>query len=137
MKRILSPDAWNLQQGLALIRIITGLLMVFHGWEVFNKDKMDEYAKWENFSSYASPAIMVYFGKSAELIAGVLLTVGLLTRVAAIILIITMLYICFKVGNGRFWYEDQHPFLFVLLGFVYLFAGGGKYSFDNIFFKKK
>lgn len=137
MKRIFSPDPWMIQEGLTLIRIISGLLMAYHGWEVFDNAKMEEYAKWESFNSYASPAIMVYIGKAAELIAGALLTLGLFTRIAAAILIVTMLYICFKVGNGRFWYEDQHPFLFVLLGLIYFFAGGGKYSIDSILFKKK
>lgn len=136
MKRILSPDSRMMQEGLMFIRIIIGLLMVYHGWEVFDKAKMGEYAKWESFNSYASPAIMVYIGKCAELIAGVLLTLGLFTRFAAVILIVTMLYICFNVGNGRFWYEDQHPFLFALIGLIYFFAGGGKYSMDNILFRK-
>ncbi|MBX2922002.1 MAG: DoxX family protein [Chitinophagaceae bacterium] len=137
MKRIFSPDSWMIQEGLTFIRIITGLLMAYHGWEVFDHAKMEEYAKWESFNSYASPSIMVYIGKGAELIAGVLMTLGLLTRVAALVLVITMLYICFKIGNGRFWYEDQHPFLFVLIGMVYFFAGGGKYSMDSILFKRK
>lgn len=136
MKRIFSPDPWMIQKGLTLIRIISGLLMAYHGWEVFDNAKMEEYAKWERFNSCTSPAIMVYIGKAAELIAGALLTLGLFTRIAAAILIVTMLYICFKVGNGRFWYEDQHPFLFVLLGLIYFFAGGGKYSIDSILFKR-
>ena len=136
MKRIFSPDSWMIQEGLTFIRIIIGLLMIYHGWEVFDKAKMGEYATWESFNNYASPAIMVYIGKGAELIAGVLLALGLFTRIAAVILIVTMLYICFNVGNGRFWYEDQHPFLFALIGLIYFFAGGGKYSMDNILFRK-
>ncbi|MBN8788878.1 MAG: DoxX family protein [Terrimonas sp.] len=137
MKRIFSPDSCMMQEGLTFIRIIIGLLIAYHGWEVFDKAKMEEYAKWESFNSYAAPAVMVYIGKGAELISGVLLAFGLFTRIAAVILIITMLYICFKVGNGRFWYEDQHPFLFALLGLIYFFAGGGKYSMDNILLRKK
>ncbi|MBX3256811.1 MAG: DoxX family protein [Chitinophagaceae bacterium] len=137
MKRIFSPDTWMIQEGLTFVRIIIGLLMAYHGWEVFDNAKMEEYAKWESFNSHTSPATMVYIGKSAELISGVLLALGLFTRIAAVILIVTMLYICFKVGNGRFWYEDQHPFLFALMGLIYFFAGGGKYSIDNILFKKK
>lgn len=137
MKKIFSPEPLMLQGALAIVRIITGLLMAYHGWEVFDNTKMGEYAKWESFSAYSSPSVMVYVGKGAELVAGVLLTLGLFTRLGAAVLMITMCYILFKVGNGKFWYEDQHPFLFVLLGFIYLFVGGGKYSLDSLFFRRK
>jgi putative oxidoreductase len=47
-----------------------------------------------------------------------------------------MLYITFFVGNGVFWYGDQHPFMFVLLGIIYLFNGGGVFSIENLLTKK-
>ncbi len=40
----------------------------------------------------------------------------------------------FFVGHGKIWYEDQHPFLFVLLAFVFFFIGGGKWSVDYLLF---
>jgi putative oxidoreductase len=45
-------------------------------------------------------------------------------------------FICFRIGQGRFWYEDQHPFLFVLLALFFVFAGAGKYSLDEVISKK-
>jgi putative oxidoreductase len=80
---------------------------------------------------------MVYAGKATELIAGIFLLLGLFTRVAAIILAFTLGYIAFFVGHGKVWYEDQHPFLFVLLFIVIFFTGAGRYSLDNILFGKR
>ena len=80
---------------------------------------------------------MVYLGKSSELIAGIFLTLGLLTRVGAIILLGTMLYITFFVGQGRFWYQDQHPFMFVLFAVLFFFTGPGAWSLDAVLFKKE
>ena len=74
---------------------------------------------------------MVYIGKGAELLAGIFLTIGLFTRFASLVLIATMLYIAFYVGSGKIWYEDQHPFLFVLLGLIFFFSGSGKWSVDE------
>lgn len=111
--------------------------MVYHGWEVFDATKMKEYATWDVFKKFPSTTVVVYIGKGAELIAGVMLTIGLFTRIAALVLVVTMLYISFFVGNGKVWYEDQHPFLFVLLGLVFFFSGGGKYSIDNSVFGKR
>jgi uncharacterized membrane protein YphA (DoxX/SURF4 family) len=121
--------------GLALVRIITGFFMIYHGWEVFDKAKMDDYANWESFQSFSSANLMAYLGKAAELCSGLLLLIGLFTRLGALMLIITMLYISFIIGQGRVWYEEQHPFLFVLLGLIFFFTGGGKYSLDNMIFK--
>ncbi len=88
----------------------------------------------DSFKKYSAPEMMVYIGKAAELLAGVLLMLGLFTRLAALILIFAMLYIAFFVSEGRIWYEEQHPFLFVLFGIVFFFTGGGKWSLDYFFF---
>jgi uncharacterized membrane protein YphA (DoxX/SURF4 family) len=68
------------------------------------------------------------------LASGTFLTVGLLTRLAVIPLAITMTVICFGMGKGRIFLEDQHPFLFVLLSLVFFFAGSGKWSLDQAIF---
>jgi putative oxidoreductase len=121
----------NKQKALAIVRVITGMLLVYHGFEVFNPKLMAEYAKWDMFMNLPFGLIMVYIGKGSELIVGLLLILGLWTRLASIILILTMIYITFFIGNGKFWYEDQHPFLFILLGFIYLFNGAGIWGFDK------
>ena len=131
MTKLLSSAPVAQQSGLAFIRIIVGLLMVYHGLEVFDAGKIKDYAQWDFFKKFSSPAFVVYIGKSAELVAGILLTIGLFTRLASLVLIATMLYIAFYVGSGKIWYEDQHPFLFVLLGLVFFFSGSGKWRVDE------
>lgn len=97
---------------------------------------MQEYAKWESFKEM-NGIVMVYLGKGAELVAGILLLLGLLTRFGALICIFTFLYIVFFIGGGKFWYQDQHPFMFALFGLLYFFTGAGAWSIDGILFKKK
>jgi uncharacterized membrane protein YphA (DoxX/SURF4 family) len=137
MVKLLSSSPVAQQSGLAFIRIIVGLLMVYHGWEVFDAGKIKGYAEWDFFKKFASPLFVVYIGKSAELLAGIFLTIGLFSRLASLVLIATMLYIAFYVGNGKIWYEDQHPFLFVLLGLVFFFSGSGKWSVAEWLQRKK
>jgi putative oxidoreductase len=137
MNKFFSSSPILQPQGLALIRIIVGLFMVYHGWEVFDRATMQGYAGWDQFKGLSSPALMVYLGKGAELVAGLLLTAGCLTRLAALVLIVTMLYISFFVGHGKIWYDDQHPFLFVLLGLVFIFSGPGSWSIDGLLHKNK
>lgn len=131
MNKLLSPSPIWPETGLAFVRIVVGIFMILHGVEIFNEKTMRSYLTW-----MSSPLYMIYIGKAAELIAGILLTVGLFTRLASMVLIGTMLYISLFVGKGRIWYEDQHPFMFVLLGMVFFFLGPGRFSVDRLIFKK-
>lgn len=116
--------------GLAVIRIITGLLMAYHGLEVFDRSVMEEYLTWDVFKAMSAPAFMVYLGKSLELITGICFILGLVTRLAAIFMMIDMLFICFVVGGGKFYYQDQHPFLFAMIALIFFFTGPARWSLD-------
>jgi putative oxidoreductase len=137
MKRFFSSDSISQDAGLAFIRMIVGIFMIFHGVEVFDKQKMAEYGKWMGELGFSSPLLMAYLGKGSEFLSGIFLVPGLFTRLAVIPLAATMLIICFGMGKGRIFMEDQHPFLFVLLALVFFFTGGGKWSLDHILFTKR
>ena len=136
MKKFFSSSPVWQNTGLALIRIIVGLFMIYHGWEMFDTELMNKYLEWDMFKN-PSAKTMIYAGKVAELIAGILLVLGLFTRIAAILVIGTLGYIAFFVGNGKVWADAQHPFLFVLLGLLFFFTGPGKYSLDHVLFNRK
>jgi putative oxidoreductase len=137
MKTLFSPQPINIKTVIGVLRIIIGAMMVYHGIEVFNAAQMKAYAQWDMFKNSSYPALMPYIGKSAEFLSGLLLLLGLFTRIGAAILILSMCYITFKIGHGKFWYEDQHPFMFILFGLLFFFAGPGKWSLDHIVFKPK
>jgi len=130
-----SSPLWQ-NDGIAIVRIIIGFFLIYHGWEVFIPAKMNEYMQWDLFKNSSSGKILVYMGKGSELICGIFFLMGLFTRIAAIILICTMACISFFVGHGKIWYEDQYPFLFVLLGFIFFFTGPGSFSIDSRIFRK-
>ena len=130
-----SSPVWQ-TAGLTIVRLFVGYFMIYHGVEVFSASKMNEYAQWDMFRN-SSGKFLVYLGKGSEFVGGILLLIGLLTRVAALILIGTMVYISFFVGHGKISYDDQHPFLFVLLAFVFLIMGGGRWSLDHLFFDNR
>jgi len=137
MNRFFSASPLWQNNGLALIRIIVGLALIYHGCEMFNTTTMNKYFKWDMFKDSSLARIFVYAGKVAELVSGILFLIGLFTRAACIILIFTLAYIAFFVGHGKIWYEDQYPFLFVLIGFIFFFTGPGAFSADNVLFKNK
>ena len=136
MNKLYSASPLWQTAGLTLVRLVVGYFMIWHGWEIFSAEKMNGYLQWDMFKNSASGKTMVYIGKAAELIGGIFLFIGLFTRMASVILIGTMAYISFFVGHGKIWYDDQHPFLFVLLGLVFFFIGGGRWSLDHFLFKR-
>lgn len=136
MSSFLTSKLVPLTQGIAIVRIIFGLLVIYHGIEVFDADLMKSYVDGGMVSG-SNALFMVYVGKSSELVCGILLLLGFMTRIGAIMAIGTFSYITFIVGNGRFWYQDQHPFMFVLFGLLFLLTGPGDWSVDSKFFRPK
>lgn len=125
---------WH-ETGMALLRILVGLLMTYHGLEIFQPAIMAGYQEWDVIKNMPAPVFMVYLGKTLEFITGLCLTFGIFTRIAALLMAINLLFICFVIGNGRFYYEDQHPFNFALLALVFFFTGPVKWSLDERLFK--
>jgi len=134
-KFLSSGPLWQIS-GLTLIRCILGAFLIYHGWEIFSESKMNEYLKWDMFKN-GSGKFLAYAGKASELIAGLLFLFGFLTRLASLLTLGVMFYITFILGKGLIWYEDQYPFLFMLLALVFFFTGAGRISVDNLLFKKK
>jgi len=134
IKTFFSPGPIWRDGGLALIRIMVGMFMIYHGSEVFDKSLMNEYGERLTKLNFPAPSVMAYIGKSTEFITGILFTLGLFTRLAAVALSVNMCIISFGMGQGRIFMEEQHPFLFVLLALVFFFSGAGKWSFDQVLF---
>ncbi len=136
MKSFFSPAPFWQRQGIGVLRITLGALLIYHGKEVFQPELMASYLEWEPFQG-ANGQWLVYLGKSTELLAGISLLLGLFTRVGALLCIGALSYVTFLLGNGHFWYEDQHPFMFVLFGVLFLFTGPGAWSVDARLFSKQ
>ena len=129
-------QSWT-DNAIAVVRIIVGAFMIYHGAEVFNPELMKGYETRLTEMKMSNASLLAYTGKIAELLAGILLSTGLFTRIGAVIMGGTMTFITFIIGSGKFYYEDQHPFMFVLFAFVFFFDGVKKWSLDNLIFRKK
>jgi uncharacterized membrane protein YphA (DoxX/SURF4 family) len=138
MNKFFSSSPVSQNSGIALVRIITGILLVYHGWEVWDAEKMEMYTGWFTERKYSNPAAYAYAGKIAELLAGIGLVLGLFTRLAAVAAIAAFTGIIFLLGDkGKIFQGDQHPFLFILLATVFLFTGPGSLSVDKLIFRKR
>lgn len=137
MGNSLTTNSTYYQRGVDAVRVITGFLLIYHGWEVFMPEKMKMYAGWFADKKYPMPEFWAYAGKAAELVAGIGFALGIFVRLSAVISIVAFAGIIFMLGGkGKIFTDDQHPFLFILLSLVFLFTGSGPFSLGNIIRKK-
>jgi putative oxidoreductase len=139
--------ASNLQSlFLVIVRVYWGWQIAQNGWvKLHNLAHVTEF-----FASLGLPAPgpTATFVASFEFVGGILLAVGLLSRIAALGLAIDMMtaYITadrealfsFFSDPGKFYNAD--PFIFLLVGLLILIFGRGKISADGIrerVFKKR
>jgi len=134
-KTVFTPDGlW--EAGAVILRVVAGLIIFKYGLEIFSGDKMKGYTDWLTDLGFPAPGFMAYTGKLCELIGGMLMALGLFTRLAAIPLLITMSVIGFVMGEPELLAADG-SILLLLIFLHFLLVGPGKLSLDHILFTKK
>lgn len=124
------------EAGAIILRVVAGLTIFKYGLEIFSADKMKGYFDWLNDLNFPAPKAMAYTGKICELVGGLLMALGLFTRIAAIPLLITMSVIGFVMGEPEFLAADG-SILLLLIFLHFLLVGPGILSLDHVLFTKK
>lgn len=127
---------------LLLVRLYWGWQISQNGWgKLHNLARVTEF-----FTSLGLPAprATAVFVSSFELLAGVLLALGLLSRIAALGLTIDMFMAYWTADReallGFFSepnkFANADPFVFLATGLLILLAGPGKFALDALLAKK-
>jgi putative oxidoreductase len=114
-----------------------GMLFIYHGRELFDAKAMAGFAAWlDKDLHFPLPLLMAYLRTGAEFFGGIMLIIGLFTRLASFLICFTMLVAGFVVDKGDFFGEGEMPFAYAAILFTIFLAGPGKLSLDHYFFKK-
>lgn len=127
-----SPRVWF--DGIALVRIMVGAMLIYHGLQLFETPDMKGFADLLLKMSVPFPEAMAYTGKLIELVGGFLLILGLFTSLATALLFVTFMFITFFMGEGHFLSDNQPSFLYGMLSLLFFFTGAGRFSVDYILF---
>ncbi len=125
----------NTSYVLLLLRVIVGIFMLTHGMGKFYKligDAPIQFADPLGVGLTASLALTVF----AEVFCSILLILGLLTRIAAIPLIITMLVVAFVVHGSDGFGSQELPIMYLMMYLVIAILGAGKISLDKLIYSK-
>ena len=119
----------NSDIGLLIVRIALGGIIFFHG---FNKIVHGIGDQWAILENHGIPGVFIYFVYVSEVLAPVLVVLGILTRLSNLTIIVTMIVIFyalpFPIGldeHGAMNIESQLYFL--LLSVALFFTGPGRY----------
>jgi putative oxidoreductase len=123
-------------QTFALLRIVAGLLFVMHGLQKLLGWPPGGHGTFPPFSWPAGISGII------ELVCGALITVGLVTGIAAFIASgeMAVAYFMGHAGHGGFWPIQNKGELAVLYCFVFLYIathGAGMWSIDSVLRRKR
>ena len=143
-------NRWRTDTAILVLRVASGLIFIPHGVsKVFGSGGVATFA--QGLPSYGIPTALGYVAAYSELIGGILLILGLLTRIDAALLGATMFVAAFIVqlpdavrdpdaaGKNRVFAAIRGvelPLSVLAAMIALLLLGGGRFSLDALVFRK-
>lgn len=130
MKKLFSTNYSDSVFNIALLvlRVGVGVLLIPRGYQklIHFSERKESFMNFLGMGSTVSLSLVVF----TEVVCAGLLVLGLLSRFAALALVILMTVIVFKVNKGDIFGKGELAMLFLLGSFTVLLVGPGKYSVD-------
>jgi putative oxidoreductase len=139
-ERLLIPALASLYNGLnpyvwTVLRIVLGLWMIPHGYpKLFMDDAIPASKNFINFG-WDEPLLWAYFIGAVEFFGGIALTLGIGTRLIALMLSFEMFVIAFAVLYPQWGWGKrgmEYALLLGILYFAFVIKGAGKFSLDRM-----
>jgi putative oxidoreductase len=125
--------------GALCMRLVLGLAMLLHGWQKIapfhSLHSHDLLSGMEHFCHYVAslglPYWLGYISVLAEFLGGILLLLGLLTRLAAFMVAGNMLVALLFVNIHQGYHGSEYTLALIALALMLLFHGPGAAALDR------
>ncbi len=123
--------------GIAILRIVTGLIFFMHGWQKFTGEGgLDGTSGFLGSLGIPAPYFMAILLIATELIGGIMLILGLFTRYVAVAEAIAMVValVTVHLDKGFFSQNGGYEYVLALIGasLALVLLGSGSLALDNL-----
>ncbi|MGX7951600.1 DoxX family protein [Tsuneonella sp. HG249] len=120
------------------LRALTGVFLVHETWDnVSSAARMAEFVKFLDQFGFPAPAVMAPLSVAVQFGCGVLLILGLFTRLSGLVIaanfVVAVLMVHFNEPFRGWW----PALILVFLGLHFAAAGSGKFGLDAMFGSKR
>jgi putative oxidoreductase len=126
--------------GLLVLRVVVGVSLAMHGYSKLHepvKSQFFDLVKSMGAPFASAPQAFAWAAIAAELGGGILLALGLLSRVAAFFIMCTMLTAVFKMHWGQGYPAMEPAAVYAAVAVAFLLGNPGRISVDGMLFGKK
>ncbi|HIA37111.1 MAG TPA: DoxX family protein [Flavobacteriales bacterium] len=124
--------------GMLFLRLWLGIAMIVHGYNSVIGGEMHGFIEYLESFQIPAPELMAWLAKGSEFFGGVLLVIGLFSKVSALFILVTMSVATFIVHEGALiGTAGELTWCYLLISIAILIQGSGKISLDHFIFKKK
>jgi putative oxidoreductase len=129
LRRLAATTPARLDLGLLLLRLWFGLVLAF-GHGLSKMTALDSFTRTVAAQGFPMPGLMGFGAAASELLGGLLLALGLFTRLAALPVAVTMTMAALIVHRADPFMKKEFALCYAVAAVVLLVAGPGKYSLD-------
>lgn len=129
-----APEETNV--GYFILRLFTGLAFTYHGYQKLFVMPTGAFTEISKSAGMSEASILPPFVGLVEFSGGLLLLVGLLTRISAFGLFIIMLTGILTVHSGQPFAKRELPMVYMFIMLMFMLKGAGDFSIDNMLSQK-
>lgn len=105
-----------------LLRYWLGFMLMYHSyWAFFEPGGMQDFTMYLSNNNFVFPKVLAVLAKSIEFFGGLLLVIGLWTRLVSFLMILVLGVAVFFMHKGLFWSEGELAFCYVLMAVILFF----------------
>ena len=126
-----------LSLGLFFLRALMGMGIAYHGYDIIFGGHMSGLTQGVAKMGFPTPVFFAWAAALSEFLGGIFIAMGLYTRLAAFFVFITMSVAAFITHENDPFNVKELALAYWAVAGMFVLAGGGKFSLDALFCRRR